>query len=420
MIKKIDFNRLFNKNIFLPFLVIIFLIINIFFILFITTQLRNQEFYIALFTEKKINFLMESLRQENIDEFLKSETDIISFGLYNPDGSCIYNYNNAPESIFLKDERITEDYFEFKKDYIIVIRQVGPMMRDPDFFRRRMPFNDRHMMMNKISKIVYIKLKSQDFLFKRNAYYIFILFFEIFLASVFSIIIYLYKNNIKYKANIERQKELANIGEISRNLAHEIKNPLAAIKLQTGYLKKVLNNDYGSELAIIENETDRLKLLTEKIKDLLKDPVGSREEIKIVSFINEMLNSFENKITVKTENEDASIMFDRQRLRSILENVILNAVESQKEAGCNDPVEIEILNAKEYLEVNIKDRGAGLKDNDIDKLFDPFFTTKTKGSGIGLSMVKRFIEASEGKIIIESISSGGVKVKLKFKKGFNK
>ena len=85
--------------------------------------------------------------------------------------------------------------------------------------------------------------------------------------------------------------------------------------------------------------------------------------------------------------------FDRERLRSVLDNLVLNAIESTVDSAA---VEVIAEVSARYVTVRILDRGAGIADSERERVFDPFFTTKPKGSGIGLAICRRFVHAAGG------------------------
>jgi len=307
-------NLLENNKIFLIFIILLFIFINFFFFWVVKSEIRNQALFLRFNLERKISSLIEAIRQDRIEETIEMDKDIVSFGFYDSDGTKIYSYKNAPENIIRDLNLPAEDFFEKSNGIITLIRPVGqggPFLFNPDRSRRMPHQMFNNPMMSRMMKFVYIQVKSE------NKRYLMIsaIIIELFLLIVFAIIIYFYRLNIIYRRNLERQKELVKIGEISRTLAHEIKNPLGSIRLQTGYLKKVLPKKYTGELSIIDNEISRLKNLTEKIKEFLKDPVGSKEKIHLFDFINDIIKNYEYKINFNYSENDYIINFDRDRLR---------------------------------------------------------------------------------------------------------
>jgi two-component system sensor histidine kinase HydH len=102
----------------------------------------------------------------------------------------------------------------------------------------------------------------------------------------------------------------------------------------------------------------------------------------------------------------AFIYFDPDRARSVFENLIKNALESTQDREPH--VEIEITREKKKnIRVFIRDRGDGIKEENLEKIFDPFFTTKIHGSGIGLSICRQFVRARGGNLKLYAREGGG-------------
>lgn len=109
------------------------------------------------------------------------------------------------------------------------------------------------------------------------------------------------------------------------------------------------------------------------------------------------------------------VSFDRNRLRTVLENLLKNAAESGGEAT---PFSIFLQASRQRVEVRIVDRGSGFPDELREKIFDPFYTTKVKGSGIGLAISKRFVESQGGVLHLENAREGGTEARVSLKRIF--
>ncbi len=244
--------------------------------------------------------------------------------------------------------------------------------------------------------------------------------FIMFVVLLF-LFIFIYKKNVDYRKKMASQEQLARLGEIARTLSHEIKNPLSAIRIQTGYLKRTLPKEHCKELKVIEEEVQRLALLTNRMGDFIRDRGGSPEIIELASFMNDMIKRFDWEIRFNNRTESGLyIQADLERLRSVIENLLKNAIESMEGGHAKNPVEIRLSSNKRKVELSILDRGCGIPSEGKKKVFDPFFTTKTKGSGIGLFVSRRFIEATGGSLSILSRKGGGTEARIVFKKGIKK
>jgi two-component system sensor histidine kinase HydH len=222
------------------------------------------------------------------------------------------------------------------------------------------------------------------------------------LAAIGALVALQYRRNSEYRRKLASQTELARLGEISRTLSHEIKNPLSAIRLQTGLLKKTLPEERRGDLRIIEEEIQRLALLTERVGDFLRDPRGEPQELDLDQFLRELALRYDGRLRYRPEGGPVRVRVDPQRLRSVMENLINNALESGE-----GEVEVRCAVQRHRAEVCVLDRGAGIPPEIRAKVFDPFFTSKTKGSGIGLSIARRFVEAAGGELELADRAGGG-------------
>jgi two-component system sensor histidine kinase HydH len=225
----------------------------------------------------------------------------------------------------------------------------------------------------------------------------------------------LYVRNIEYRERIKAQQNLVVLGTAASTLAHEIKNPLHSIKLQTGILKKMHGTDgLGlEEIDRIDEEINRLAALTYRVNDYLRDAKGNPETIDIAQVIKETSIRLCGRSVLDGYSvypgTSAKVFMDSDRARSVFENIITNAVES---GGPVEECGAALERDGDKITVSIFDRGRGIAETDIKRIFDPFFTTKSRGTGIGLAVSRRFLEAAGGSISVENRPGGGAFVKV--------
>ena len=227
----------------------------------------------------------------------------------------------------------------------------------------------------------------------------------VFLTLLFIIIFRIFINNRKYRDTLERQRSLVNLGQAARTLTHEIKNPLSVIAIQVAILRYQTKDQYKENLNIIEEETKRVTVLTDKVSEFLHNPKGNPRNIRVRKLFETLIGRFsENTINLYMNGEYA-INFDIDRARSVFENLLKNAIES----GDDPQVEVVIRSDKKrnVVIIEVKDRGDGLPPDAADKIFDPFFTTKEKGSGIGLAISSQFITVQKGTLNLYPREGGG-------------
>ncbi|GHV85582.1 hypothetical protein AGMMS50230_11900 [Spirochaetia bacterium] len=222
----------------------------------------------------------------------------------------------------------------------------------------------------------------------------------------------LYLRNIEYRQRIEAQQNLVVLGTAASTLAHEIRNPLYSIKLQAGILKKIAAAAPGlsggmEEIALIEEEVDRLSELTYKVNDYLRDPAGNPARINIAEIIEEVFLRLCGRSIPQCP---AVIFMDSERARSVFENIIRNAVEA---GGPAEELNVRIIKEGGRIAVVIEDRGRGILPEDMGRVFDPFYTSKSTGTGIGLALSRRFVEAAGGTIVLTNRTGGGLAVTVR-------
>ncbi|MGD9014224.1 MAG: ATP-binding protein [Desulfobacterales bacterium] len=224
------------------------------------------------------------------------------------------------------------------------------------------------------------------------------------------------------EGHVKRVEKMAAIGEMAAGLAHEIKNPLAALTGSIQLLKEDMryDSDHARLMQIILREADRLSSLASNFLFYARPPAGKVEPINLSRALLEMAELFEidgsNNGRVKTTKNVSSnvwITMDPGHLHQILWNLLLNAAEAIDGEG---NIGIEMFPTKnKYALVKISDNGCGIPPETLKTIFDPFFTTKPNGTGLGLSIVHRILEANDAWLNVESQPNKGTTITLHFK-----
>lgn len=226
---------------------------------------------------------------------------------------------------------------------------------------------------------------------------------------------------LRLETSLSKMEELEKWQFITRILLHEIKNPLASIKGFTQYLqKKCEDKNFEKSLGLILKETLRIENL---LKELSNYTFPKEPELKLIDLrkiIKEIVESFKfqyegAEIEVKAEEKIFEIKSDPEKLKSILSNLIDNALFASLEAG-EKTVEVILKEEKEHYIIEIKDKGKGIDKQILPHIFEPFFTTKSRGTGLGLAIVKKFCDELGIKISLESEKEKGTTVWLKIPK----
>jgi signal transduction histidine kinase len=224
----------------------------------------------------------------------------------------------------------------------------------------------------------------------------------------------------RYEAERNHREQLVQLGEAARTLAHEIRNPLSAIRLQTAVLRRRVDGTSGDEdalpagtvppqLDILDEEVGRIDALISQVREFLQDPKGAPETIELGGFLTGLPPRFSFAVRVDLRCEcPCPVRFDHHRLYSVLANVIRNAAEAAEATGDAapteaEPVELSLERRRDTLVIRVADRGPGLPEPGApERAFDPFFTRKHGGFGIGLAVSRRFVEAAGGRISLRN------------------
>ncbi|MDR2181797.1 MAG: HAMP domain-containing histidine kinase [Treponema sp.] len=217
----------------------------------------------------------------------------------------------------------------------------------------------------------------------------------------------LYLRTLEYRERIEEQQNLVVLGTAAGTLAHEIKNPLHSIKLQTAILKKQNNTQSTEEIDRIEEEVDRLEKLSYRVNDFLRDAAGNREALDLAAVCNECARRLRGSPLL--DDTPVTVVMDGERARSVFENIIRNAMESGSPPG---EIRADLRREGGRCVFTLRDRGRGIARENLERVFDPFFTSKSTGTGIGLAISRRFVEAAGGTISARRREGGGAVIRI--------
>lgn len=225
---------------------------------------------------------------------------------------------------------------------------------------------------------------------------------------------------------LKRADRLAAVGELSARMAHEIRNPLAAISgsVQLVALRKLIDEKDQRLFSIILRETDRLDGL---LRDFLfyakptqpaKVPLNLR---RVIADLCALLSTDPRLERVGIRNcvpEDLVVVFDKDQCSQIFWNLLVNGAEAIAGEG-SIAIEAGLLPAPEgasgdqdQVRICVRDNGSGMSQADVKRVFEPFFTTKKGGTGLGLATVYRIVETHGGRITVASQQGQGTTVTL--------
>lgn len=211
----------------------------------------------------------------------------------------------------------------------------------------------------------------------------------------------------KLESEMKNKEQWAAIGELSANIAHEIRNPLASLKGSIEMLRedKLSEKHKKNLMDIALNEMDRLN---NTITDFLTYSRPKPLEIQLIdlhpildSTLELLMNAEHNgKISIKKDFKgQLFVRADPEKIRQVFWNLGVNAFEAM--AGSGD-LTVSTENNPQNAAISFSDTGPGILQSNIDKIFYPFFTTKEAGTGLGLSIAYRIIEEHKGRLLVSS------------------
>lgn len=225
-----------------------------------------------------------------------------------------------------------------------------------------------------------------------------------------------------------RAGQLEAVSELAASLAHEIKNPLASIRSAVEQLGRMpaADEDTGALTRLVVRESDRLSRLLTEFLDFARVRVTRVVPLDLAALIQDTMNlvaahpdrSPTTELVFDTDTATQPIDGDSDLLHRAIFNLVLNAAQAIGDGGAvrvtlrsatPDMVPLGVLPESGAVRLVIEDNGPGMPPDVRDRIFTPFFTTKPRGSGLGLPVVHRAIEAHRGVVLVDSSPGSGTR-----------
>jgi two-component system, NtrC family, sensor histidine kinase HydH len=215
--------------------------------------------------------------------------------------------------------------------------------------------------------------------------------------------------------HLKQADRLAAVGELSAGIAHEIRNPLATIKGAVEILQSEIPEEHPKRefVQVVREETARVNKIITEFLTFARPPSPSFGPANL----NEVVESTLLLLRKEAETADVRIVtnlaelptvsVDRDQIRQVVLNVVLNGIQAMPEGGelC---VRTFYEANPDMIAIEIRDTGPGMRPAQLDKIFDPFFTTKPGGTGLGLSISYQLVKHHGGTIAARANSGGGL------------
>ncbi|MCA9711146.1 MAG: hypothetical protein KDK70_35225, partial [Myxococcales bacterium] len=205
--------------------------------------------------------------------------------------------------------------------------------------------------------------------------------------------------------HLHRQRHLAALGEMSAVLAHEIRNPLAALKGHAQLLAERVEGDpaLARKTSRIVDAAQRLETLTYSLLDFARLGMVNRRTVDPAALLRRCADACEGTVEVHDEGAPPRWTLDETRIEQVLTNLLSNAAQAAPDA----PIEARVHAAGDTLVFAISDQGPGIPLEEREQIFEPFHTTRTRGTGLGLAVTRRIVELHRGTVTVTDAPSGG-------------
>jgi signal transduction histidine kinase len=221
------------------------------------------------------------------------------------------------------------------------------------------------------------------------------------------------------RERILQKESLAAVGEMAMTVAHEIRNPLGGIRGFAALLARDLGDD-DPKLRLVDRIVAGSRALERLVNELLEytrplqlrlRPVACRD---VVESALALLESARDGVEVENAVPHGLVLHaDADKLRQVLLNVLLNAVQALDGAG---RVAVEAAEEDGHVAIGVSDTGCGMTQEQLGQVLTPFFTTKEKGTGLGLPVAAKIVEAHSGELELDSEPGCGSTVTLRLPK----
>jgi two-component system sensor histidine kinase HydH len=218
---------------------------------------------------------------------------------------------------------------------------------------------------------------------------------------------------------VQKKDKLAVIGNLAAGVAHEVRNPLSSIKGYASYFKTLFAEDSENRAAaeVLVNETERLNRVITELLEISRPSDIKLQEVDIqmvfdttLRLIHSDANQLGNiEISLDISDDLKNMVIDADRFVQVLMNVYLNSIQAMPDGGA---LSTTVVSKNDHIEIVITDTGTGMTEDTRRQLFNPYFTTKTTGTGLGMAIVHKIIEAHKGEIRVVSKEGNGTEITI--------
>lgn len=212
----------------------------------------------------------------------------------------------------------------------------------------------------------------------------------------------LFEENIRLERELAERERLASLGRMAATVAHEIKNPLSAIKSIAQVMREdeQLNNEYERDLRLIVGETDRLSQTVTQLLSFARKESAAEQPLGVDELLHSVIDLFratarEQGISLEYEIKSDATLTAKcvSAVRDAVSNLLSNALQATPNGG---RVKLIASAANGELSISVEDTGAGVPADLRERIWEPFFTTRQRGTGLGLAIVRKRVQEVGG------------------------
>ena len=222
------------------------------------------------------------------------------------------------------------------------------------------------------------------------------------------------------RERLAHNEKIAALGRMAAQVAHEVKNPLAGLRLYALHLKKKATGQLApTEMVLIDKIIDGIDQLSDTANQVLnfaRPIVLTRRRLDLNRIVTDSLALLEPQLTagrvrvhLSMAEAGAYAMLDEATMRSMLINLILNSIQAMTAGG---ELRIATADGEQGLRLSVSDTGCGMTDEQLQNIFEPFYTTKSQGLGLGMSFAAKVIEQHGGSISVDSRVGEGTRIEI--------
>lgn len=229
----------------------------------------------------------------------------------------------------------------------------------------------------------------------------------------------LLEENLRLERELAERERLAALGRMAATVAHEIKNPLSAIKSIAQVMREdeSLRNEYERDLGLIVGETDRLSQSVTQLLSFARKESPAGQPLSVDELVRSVVDLFRASAREQGIVLDLQVKVDAElagrsvsALRDALSNLLLNALQATPAGG---KVELMATQSDGELVISVQDSGTGVPVDLRERIWEPFFTTRQRGTGLGLAIVRKRVQEVGGTATLVSGNGGGALFQLR-------